>query len=89
MDEMEEFVAEAKRCIPGTAEAVLAAQSLKAHPVRQPASQHVWSMMSAEQIVNKTLRARVAPPLPQTSVGHSAARASPSMPCILGVLESP
>lgn len=33
MDELEEFVAEAKCCIPGTAEAVLAAQSLKAHPV--------------------------------------------------------
>ena len=35
--ELEEAVAEAKRCIPGTAEAIVAAQSLKAHPVSQEA----------------------------------------------------
>ena len=33
MSELEGFVAEAKRCVPGTAEAIVAAQSLKAHPV--------------------------------------------------------
>ncbi|KAK9803314.1 hypothetical protein WJX73_000542 [Symbiochloris irregularis] len=34
--ELEEAVAEAKRCIPGTAEAIVAAQSLKAHPAPRP-----------------------------------------------------